>query len=369
MRYVGCHHSDGTGAVDAKAWRIYYHWSNRNVVPPLSPPSENHERMKASSSPAAATALAALYAKDGRFVERSLGHLTPAALNELDRRLLLEFFSSSSDAAAAAANNEEDWEGGSSPLPLHSTLARACIRYRVHKCIDKYAATSRYSREEVEDALKFHELPPGVREGLASSSARVGEDVDDDLGGGGGGGAPPPPPANWHEELERLKRSASSGRDGGGGVGGLWRLVCDHPMTSYVPVQCMSCGLVVPDQYPPDRTDAEVGLEEVTPGGDELGLRSGWFRGPREAVAFRLTCPDCRHVTHWYRSGHPRIILDPNGRGRLCGEQEDLRLVLAGYLNVPVRLVVPLDWDHVWTEYDQGSSSPSPPSSPKSSPS
>ena len=72
--------------------------------------------MKASSSPAAATALAALYAKDGRFVERSLGHLTPAALNELDRRLLLEFFSSSSDAAAAAANNEEDWEGGSSLL-------------------------------------------------------------------------------------------------------------------------------------------------------------------------------------------------------------------------------------------------------------
>ena len=187
-------------------------------------------------------------------------HLTPSALNELDRRLLLEFFSSSSDAAAAAAaaNNakaEEDWEGGSSLL-LHSTLARACIRYRAHKCIDKYAATSRYSREEVEDALKFHELPPGVREGLASSSARVGEDVDDDVGGGGGG-APPPPPANWHEELERLKRSTSSGRDGGGGVGGLWRLVCDHPMTSYVPVQCMSCGLVVPDQYPPDRTDAE----------------------------------------------------------------------------------------------------------------
>ena len=84
-----------------------------------------------------------------------------------------EFFLSSSDAAAvaAAANNakaEEDWEGGSSLL-LHSTLARACIRYRAHKCIDKYAATSRYSREEVEDALKFHELPPGVREGLASS--------------------------------------------------------------------------------------------------------------------------------------------------------------------------------------------------------
>ena len=38
-------------------------------------------------------------------------------------------------------------------------------------------------------------------------------------------------------------------------------------------------------------------------------------------------------------------------------------MVLAGCLNVPVRLVVPLDWDHVWTEYDQGSSSPSPSSS------
>ena len=300
--------------------------------------------MKASSSPVAATALSALYAKDGRFVERSLGHLTPSALGELDKRLLLEFSPSDAGAACAIA---EDRGGGRSPL--HLALARACVRRRAHECIGKYAVASRHSRGEVEEALKFHELPPGVRLGLASS-ARGGGVVDD------GGG---PPPANWHEELERLRRSPS----GRGGGGGLWRLVCDHPMTSYVPVQCRSCGLVVPDEYPPVRTDAEVGLEEVPPAGDELELRSGWFRGPRGAVAFRLTCPDCGHVTDWYRSGHPRIILDPNGRGRLCGEQEDLRLMLAGYLNVPVRLVVPLDWDHVWTEYDEGLSSPSPSSS------
>jgi hypothetical protein len=55
--------------------------------------------MKASS-PAAATALAALYAKDSHFVERCIDHLTSASLRELDRRLLEECSSSYEDSCA-----------------------------------------------------------------------------------------------------------------------------------------------------------------------------------------------------------------------------------------------------------------------------
>lgn len=39
------------------------------------------------------------------------------------------------------------------------------------------------------------------------------------------------------------------------------------------------------------------------------------------------------------------------------GEQEDLRLTLADYLDISVRLGVPLDWDHVWTEYQSSEKS------------
>jgi hypothetical protein len=51
--------------------------------------------------------------------------------------------------------------------------------------------------------------------------------------------------------------------------------------------------------------------------------------------------------------GIQKVILNPNKWGRLCGDQEDLRLTLAEYLNIPVRLIFPLDWDHVWSEYQQ----------------
>jgi hypothetical protein len=305
--------------------------------------------MKASS-PAAATALAALYAKDGRFVERCIDHLTCSSLRELDRRLHEECSSSCEESSFA--------EEVAMVEALDAILARACIRRRAHACLDKWTRASKFSREEVEDALRFHVLPPDVRAGLV---------VD------GGIDPPPPPPTNWREALEQLKESSSSSSSSTSSSvdvdrGGLWRLVCDHPMTSYVPAQCKRCGRVVPDQYPPERTDVEVGLEEIDPTGDELELRSGWFRGPRSAVVFRLTCPDCSTVTDWYRSGHPRIMLDPDRHGRLCGEQEDLRMILAGYLNITIRLIVPLDWDHVWTEYEEMSSTSSS-SSSSSSPS
>ncbi|KAL3772102.1 hypothetical protein ACHAW5_004940 [Stephanodiscus triporus] len=293
--------------------------------------------MKASSS-SAATALAALYAKDAPFLERSFDHLTPCALRELDRRLLQESSSDDSSSRMARAKIVDGTH--------HSILARACIRRKAHRCLHKYASASKYPPAEVEDALKFHDLPSELRERLASSTHD---------------GGVASPPTNWHEELERLKKTSDGDR------GGLWRLVCDHPMTSYVPVQCRACGRVVPDQYPAERSDAEVGLEETPPTGEELELRSGWFRGPRGAVVFRVTCPDCARVTQWYRSGHPRIMLNPNRHGRLCGEQEDLRLILAGYLNVSVRMVVPLDWDHVWSEYNESSSSASSSSASSSS--
>eukprot|EP00804_Cyclotella_cryptica_P027220 CCRYP_020395-RA/>CCRYP_020395-RA protein AED:0.34 eAED:0.34 QI:0/-1/0/1/-1/1/1/0/260 len=128
-------------------------------------------------------------------------------------------------------------------------------------------------------------------------------------------------------------------------------------MTEYIHVQCQLCGHVVPDDYPCQQTDADVGIREVSTSGTEVEIRAGWFRGPREAVVFEITCPTCQHISKWYRSGHPKRILNPNKWGRLCGEQEVLRLTLAEYLNIPVRVVCPLDWDHVWSEYQTSSTS------------
>ena len=55
-----------------------------------------------------------------------------------------------------------------------------------------------------------------------------------------------------------------------------------------------------------------------------------------------------------------RVALVPHNRGqrdsksirwgRLCGEQKDLRAWLAEAVGMPLRTIVPLDWDHVWSE-------------------
>lgn len=79
-------------------------------------------------------------------------------------------------------------------------------------------------------------------------------------------------------------------------------------------------------------------------------VRAGWFRGPRGAVVFSYSCPDCQAVSRWYRAVHPEITLNPRKWGRLCGETEDLKMWLARYLGVRLRVCCPLDWDHVWTE-------------------
>jgi len=123
-------------------------------------------------------------------------------------------------------------------------------------------------------------------------------------------------------------------------------------MTAYVPMQCQECGHIVPDDSARSPlTDEDVGIVELMPTGMELKLHGGWFRGrPRGPVLLQLTCPMCQSVTTWYRSGHPKIILNPNKWGRLCGEQEELRLSLGNYLNILIRTVLPMDWDHIWSE-------------------
>ena len=123
-------------------------------------------------------------------------------------------------------------------------------------------------------------------------------------------------------------------------------------MTAYVPMQCQSCGHIVPDDLRSGKTDEEVGISEEEPTAEEAPLvRAGWFRGPRQAKVLVLKCPDCGATSRWFRSRDPTVILNPNRWGRLCGEQEDLKLDLAAYLGIQVRTCIPVDWDHVWNEY------------------
>mmetsp|Transcript_11878 Transcript_11878/g.18226 ORF Transcript_11878/g.18226 Transcript_11878/m.18226 type:complete len:384 (-) Transcript_11878:225-1376(-) len=245
-------------------------------------------------------ALAALYAQDPQSLDRSFQHLTPPALSDLDSKL------------AAADDSSSD---GSSKL-----LAKAVIRRMVHNCLDKFSSLS--SLETIEEALNYHELPKKLQLELEQRYGHRSR--------------------TWLEALQQLQKQSSNKSD-------LWEMVLDHPMTAYVPMQCQFCGHIVPDNT--IEKDEEVGLSEEEPSGDELELRSGWFRGPRRAVIFVLDCPKCQSCSRWYRSGHPQVMLNPHRWGRLCGEQEDLRLNLAKYLEIPLRLCLPLDWDHIWSEF------------------
>ena len=152
------------------------------------------------------------------------------------------------------------------------------------------------------------------------------------------------PPATWLEAVTQLEAQTTDKQQ-------LWSLLDGHPMLEYVPVQCQSCGHVVADESTPAASDADVGLKEVAPTADEAPfVRGGWFRGPRDAVVFELTCRNCAAVSRWYRATAASVILNPNRWGRLCGEQEDLRAWLAEAVGMPLRTIVPLDWDHVWSE-------------------
>ncbi|CAE6950747.1 sec61a [Symbiodinium sp. KB8] len=134
----------------------------------------------------------------------------------------------------------------------------------------------------------------------------------------------------------------------------LWQRVERHPIAEYVHVQCQSCGHLIPDSFPAEE-DPNLSEEEPQPE-ERPFVRAGWFRGPRGAVVFVFRCPDCGAVSRWFRATHPEVTLNPNRWGRLCGEQEDLKAWLAQYLGVRLRVCLPLDWDHVWTEVFDGDS-------------
>ena len=287
-------------------------------------------------SPVAVAAVASLYERDRPLVDRAFKHMTRDELRSIDEQLLQDYdkvLSSQGDSSAQEGMNVSQKQ-----QDCYKALGQAFIRRTAYRSLNKYAKLLS-SRDIVEDALKYYTLPHELQQILAKKFST------DNVA-----------PRTWYDALEHLKEMATS-TSGTLDQGKLWRLVLEHPMTAYIPVQCQKCGHVVRDEYPLQQSDEEVGIKEVPPTGEELDLRAGWYRGPRQAVVFEMTCPDCDFISKWYRSEHPKILLNPNKWGRLCGDQEDLRLILADYLKIPVRYIRPLDWDHCWSEYQTSSTS------------
>lgn len=274
--------------------------------------------MKSLPTSRAALALAAWYTRDTMCVERLFQHLTPTALQQL--REGIQTVNGQETGDAPCTNTSSDLE--------YRVLAQAAIRRMVHKQLDTCSAIP--PPDQVEAALKHHTLP---------------KDLQMELWKQYGGSCAP---TTWWEALGHLREIC------GPDSTKLWRLVLDHPMTAYVPMQCQNCGHIVPDSSASDVKDSDLGLSEVDPlaGEEILELRGGWFRGKlRSAKILQLDCPSCHSITRWYRSSHPQTILNPNRWGRLCGEQEHLRLALASYLEITLRICIPLDWDHIWSEF------------------
>ena len=242
------------------------------------------------------TSLLALHARDPSALEQTFGHLTAPALASLEGNL-----------------------GGPSPSTAR-LIGCALLRRKVHAVLEK-----RKHFGDVNAGLSIV-LPHALRDRIVERY----------------GGRPP---TNWLDCLSRIRELA------GGSSERLWEHVISHPMTEYVPHQCQHCGHVVPDETSPGNSDEEVGLTEEPPTSDELPFaRAGYYRGPRSAVVFVLRCPVCGGRSRWFRSSAAQVILNPHRWGRLCGEQEDLRAALAQHLQVPLRAILPLDWDHVWSE-------------------
>ncbi len=306
-----------------------------------------------------AMALSSLQASEPAIFENSFQTLTAASLSWIDEGLLSRI-SSESLFGDLSVEKSPQAEG---PQVLSSTgstnnetkhhnervVAEALIRQKVHRILDKYNEVS--SPKHIEEALKYHHLPDKLRSELVTKY---------------GGSSP----VTWSDALKQLEDFCRNKieRDYGDSITDerkrnakiketFWELILEHPITSYVPVQCQSCGEhIVPDEIPMSSglNDAELGLREEEPSPQEASLvRTGWFRGPRLTPSvFVLDCPKCGAVSRWFRSRDPRIILNPHRWGRLCGEQEDLRLDLAYHLGfVSIRTIVPLDWDHIWSEF------------------
>jgi hypothetical protein len=278
-----------------------------------------------AASAAAAAALNSLQQKDPREFQRLFQHMNHSSLSILQTRLREQWNDTTGDGQHQyqIVSLEEQEKA------CNRVVASAILRKIVFNVLHKHSEI--VSPDQVEAALKQHTLPASLQEELV---ARYGGD----------------PPHTWYEALLQLQAFVSS--DANNNINDLWQLLSDHPMTSYVPMQCQSCGHVVPDDLCSGQTDAEVGITEEEPTADEAPfVRSGWFRGPRQAKVFVLTCPTCNTVSRWFRSRDLSIILNPNKWGRLCGEQEDLKLDLAAFLGISVRTCVPLDWDHIWNEF------------------
>ena len=176
--------------------------------------------MKTLSPAGGGTALAALCSKDPLLVERSLGHLTGDRLRELDGRLLAELELLSRDGSTEDGDRYQMRDDQQVVDECHLAVASACVRRKTYRSLDKFASLPT-GRDVVEDALRRHSLPRRLRDELVERHGH------------------PSPPATWGE-----------------------------------------CGKVVPDETDPRLSDADAGLREVPPSGDELELRSGWFRGP-----------------------------------------------------------------------------------------
>lgn len=207
-----------------------------------------------------------------------------------------------------------------------NVIGAALLRRIVCLHLDKHSARGPADETTLNQVLSTHVLPEELAKTLVEHSKM-------------------PPPHTWLEHLNHLRDEAASD------LPRLWSLVELSPWLSYVPVQCFACGRIVPDVTTPDESDEAIGISEVEPTeAESLLVRGGYFRGPRKPVTFQINCIGCGATSRWFRSSRPEVILNPRRWGRLCGEQEDLRAWFAEALGVKQRTIVPLDWDHVWSE-------------------
>jgi len=264
-----------------------------------------------------------------KFRSDCFNHLTAANLANLESQLLVD---NNNDNVSAEEARAAVIGAALLRRIVHSTLSKKRMKTNMH--VNSESAVSKQERESFENILNSHVLPDAFLTKLSSrySDANSVPAVIS--------------PPTWLGLLRHFQKQSAGSRDK------LWGLVQSAPWLDYVPVQCSSCGTVIPDETNPNSIDEDVGLKEVPPTAEEHPhVRAGWYRGPRSSIVFQIVCKKCGHVSRWYRSSEASTMLTPEKWGRLCGEQEDLRAWFAYHLEVPLRRIMPLDWDHVWSEY------------------
>jgi len=242
-----------------------------------------------------------------------------SALSDLVRAepKLVSVLTADSLSRLSATGSSQEWR---------EALARMVLRNKVWGVRRKSEFLSSYTIEKTEEILASFSLDAGLAS-QCGLEERAGQ--------------------TWLDAVHQLLKASA-----GDTPADLWARVEEHPMVQYIHAQCQTCGNRIPDQYP---SPEDPNLTEETPNeAEQQFVRAGWFRGPRGPVVFVYRCPECGQTSRWYRSVFPEITLNPSRWGRLCGEQEDLKLWLAKYLGVRLRVCCPLDWDHVWTEVFDG---------------